>query len=137
MQNDGLLKLYLKYLFGPIIQPFKGRWDMPDSLLNLIPIARLLQILKGEANDDEQGLASEEEALGYLYSLTLEVSLPSAWARIYVWLGQQVFARWKFPDAGLAPVTLNYDEYQLLRDLRRWLRRTTETHARKRARKFA
>jgi hypothetical protein len=135
MQNDGLLKLYLKYLSGPIIQPFKGRWDMPESLLDLISMARLLQILKGEANDDEQGLASEEEALGYLYSLTLEAPLSSAWARIYIWLGQQVFPRWKFPAAGLAPVTLSHDEVRLLRDLRRWLRRTTETNARNRARK--
>jgi hypothetical protein len=80
---------------------------------------------------NEHGLASEEEALGYLYGLTLEAPLPSAWARIYIWLGQQVFPRWKFPDAGLEPVTLSHDEARLLRDLRRWLRKTTESHARR------
>jgi hypothetical protein len=63
MKDDDLFKSYGKYLAGPIVRPFVGRWDMPESLLDLIPIARLLQILKGEANEDEQGLASEEEAM--------------------------------------------------------------------------
>ncbi len=137
MQDNGLFKPYGKYLTGPIVQPFVGRWDMPEVLLNLIPMARLLQILRGEANDDEQGLASEEEALGYLYGLTLEAPLSSDWARIYIWLGQQVFPRWKFPDLGLAPITLDRDETRLLRDLRLWLRRTIEAHAKKRTRKLA
>jgi hypothetical protein len=83
---------------------------MPDALRDLIPMARLLQILKGEANDDEKGLASEEEALGYQYSLTLEVPLPSAWARIYFWLGQQVFPHWKSPDPELTPVVPGCDK---------------------------
>ena len=72
MQDNGLFKPYCKYLTGPIVQPFVGRWDMPESLLDLIPIARMLQILKDEANDDEQGLASEEEALSHLCDLMLE-----------------------------------------------------------------
>ena len=136
MQDDDSFKSY-KYLAGPIVQPFVGRWDMPASLLDLIPLARLIQILKGQANDDDQSLASEEEALGYLYGLTLEAPLSFEWVRIYLWLGQQVFPRWQFPDAGLAPVMLSHDEAQRLQGLRRWLRRTTEANARKRARKFA
>ena len=54
MQDDGLFKPYSKYLTGPIVQPFVGRWDIPEVLLDLIPMARLLQILRGEANDDEK-----------------------------------------------------------------------------------
>ncbi len=58
------------------------------------------------------------EPVGYLYALMLEAPLLSAWAHVYIWLGQQVFPRWKFPDAGLETVTLSRDEIRQLRDLR-------------------
>lgn len=48
-----------KYLTSPIVQPFVGRWNMPRVLFDLISMTRLLQILRGEANDDEQDLASD------------------------------------------------------------------------------
>jgi hypothetical protein len=126
-----------RYLAGPIVQPRLNGWDFPDRLRTVVPAARALQLLRGQADPIERDLASEEEALGYLSCASLDAPFDRDWVEIMSYLAQQVFPRWRFTQGeavhavlGYArPIALNSTQAEDLRRLRRWLRRTTEQGA--------
>ena len=126
-----------RYLAGPLVQPRLNGWDFPDRLRAVVPVARILQILHGQADTIEGDLASEEEALGYLSCASLDAPLAWDWTEIMCYLAQQVFPRWRFiqDDAVHAvlgytrPIALNSTQAEDLRRFRRWLRRTIENSA--------
>lgn len=126
-----------RYLAGPLIQPRLNGWDFPDRLRAIVPAARILQVLRGQADAIEHDLASEEEALGYLSCASLDAPLDRDWTEIMGYLAQQVFPRWRFiQDEAVhavlgytRPIALNSTQAEDLRRLRRWLRRTIENGA--------
>ncbi len=126
-----------RYLAGPLVQPRLNGWDFPERLRAVVPAARILQMLRGQADAIECDLASEEEALGYLSCASLEAPLDRDWTEIMCYLAQQVFPRWRLTqdDAVHAvlgytrPIALNSTQAEDLRRLRRWLRRTIENGA--------
>lgn len=119
------------------MQPRLNGWDFPDRLRAIVPAARVLQLLRGQAEALERDLASEEEALGYLSCASLDAPFDRDWAEIMGYLAQQVFPRWRLVRGkkvhavlGYArPIALNPLQAEDLRRLRRWLRRTIETGA--------
>ena len=125
-----------RYLAGPIIQPRLNGWDFPDRLRAVVPVARILQLLRGQVETHERDLASEEEALGYLSCASLDAPFDRDWSEIMGYLAQQVFPRWRFTEEevhavlGYArPIALNSTQAEDLRRLRRWLRHTIEQGA--------
>ena len=125
-----------RYLAGPLVQPRLNGWDFPDRLRAFVPAARLLQLLRGQADALEHDLASEEEALGYLSCASLEAPLDRDWAEIMGYLAQQVFPRWRFTEEAVhavlgyaRPIALNPRQAEDLHRFRRWLRRTIENGA--------
>ncbi len=125
-----------RYLVGPLVQPRLNGWDFPDRLRAIVPAARALQLLRGQADALERDLASEEEALGYLSCASLDAPFDRDWAEIMCYLAQQVFPRWRLIQEevhavlGYArPIALNPMQAEDLRRLRRWLRRTIENGA--------
>jgi hypothetical protein len=125
-----------RYLVGPLVQPRLNGWDFPDRLRAIVPAARILQLLRGQADVIERDRASEEEALGYLSCASLDAPFDRDWAEIMGYLAQQVFPRWRFTEEevhavlGYArPSALNPQQAEDLRRLRRWLRRTIEQGA--------
>ena len=124
-----------RYLAGPLVQPRLNGWDFPDRLRDVVPAARVLQLLRGQADALERDLASEEEALGYLSCASLDAPFDRDWAEIMGYLAQQVFPRWRFTEEevhavlGYArPIALNPMQAEDLRRFRRWL----QAHDRKR-----
>jgi hypothetical protein len=126
-----------RYLTGPLVQPRLNGWDFPDRLRAIMPAARMLQLLRGQADALERDLASEEEALGYLSCTSLDAPLDRDWAEIMGYLAQQVFPRWRLVKGKQVhavlgygrPIALNPIQTEDLRRLRRWLRRTIENGA--------
>ena len=125
-----------RYLAGPLVQPRLNGWDFPDRLRAVVPAARILQVLRGQADALERDLASEEEALGYLSCASLDAPLDRDWAEIMGYLAQQVFPRWRFTEEAVhavlgyaRPIALNPMQAEDLRRFRRWLRRTIENGA--------
>ena len=126
-----------RYLAGPLVQPRLNGWDFPDRLRDIVPAARALQVLRGQADALERDLASEEEALGYLSCVSLDAPFDRDWAEIMCYLAQQVFPRWRLVKGKQVhavlgygrPIALNPMQAEDLRRLRRWLRRTIEQGA--------
>jgi hypothetical protein len=137
LDHTGLTLSEQRYLAGPIVQPRLNGWDFPDRLRAVLPVARILQVLRGQADAIERDLASEEEALGYLSCASLDAPFDRDWAEIMGYLAQQVFPRWRLIQGeavhavlGYArPIALNSMQAEDLRRLRRWLRHTIEQGA--------
>jgi hypothetical protein len=127
MTRPQLARADLRYLKGPIVQARSGGWEVPERLRLVIAGARLNLITSGEKE-----LATEEEALAYLCVASLEAPLSSDWAHIFLYLAQEVLPRWHFTrtDEPIwqalgydSPLTLNSNQRDDLRDLRRKIRR--------------
>jgi hypothetical protein len=136
LEAAGLSLSEQRYLAGPLVQPRLNGWDFPDRLRAVVPAARALQLLRGQADALERDLASEEEALGYLSCASLDAPFDRDWAEIMGYLAQQVLPRWRFTEEevhavlGYArPIALNPMQAEDLRRFRRWLRRTIENGA--------
>jgi hypothetical protein len=136
LEATGLSLSEQRYLAGPLVQPRLNGWDFPDRLRAVLPAARILQVLRSQADPIERDLASEEEALGYLSCASLDAPFDRDWTEIMCYLAQQVLPRWRFTEEevhavlGYArPIALNPMQAEDLRRLRRWLRRTIENGA--------
>ncbi len=164
---DSLTLAEQRYLSGPItpalaryrtqcgasVQPRRNGWDFPVRLRAIVPAARWLQMIRSRACSNEEGLASEEEALGYtctapnavrckcLSCASLEAPLSLDWVEIFVYLGQQVFLRWEMISGESVqhvpgcdqPITLNDQQLEDLHRFRRWLRHQVEEGAQRSA----
>ena len=107
---------------------FPGGWGstIPKWIKDRISNDRLIQIIK-----EEEGRATEIEAVAYLYTASLVHSLGHDWTEIYLWLCTKCSkeSRREVPNV-IAHNNLNEDQKRQLDDLLRWLwRMATPKHS--------
>jgi hypothetical protein len=132
-----------RYLSGPIILHNPGWADcVPDWLIAAIPAARLEQVTAEVAGETERDLATLEEVCAYLYTASLAFPLDRDYTAIYLWSTAQALSRQgRVPsvevvfemlgEIGAHDRTLTaYQEREVLRVLRRDIRRSVTRHAR-------
>ena len=104
-------------LTDPIIV-FTSPWvdTLPEWIKGEIKMQRLAQLMKGE-----EEVATDAEALAYMYPRALEAPLDSDWTEIYLYLGSQVM-RHNMPD-DIRKDSLSDYQMGLLMELKRWIYR--------------
>jgi len=108
-------------LVGAITDPiivFTSPWmdTLPEWIKGEVKIQRLAQLMKGE-----EEVATDAEALAYMYPRALEAPLDSDWTEIYLYLGSQVM-RDKMPD-DIRNDSISDYQMGLLMELKRWIYR--------------
>jgi len=112
-------------LTDPIIV-WPGAWMdiIPESLKSQVPTARLARQmagLKGIMPQGDDDLATDVEALIYMYPRCMEAPLDHDWTRIYLYLGTKVMGSDKVPD-DIKVEKLEPDQERQLNELKRWIR---------------
>lgn len=112
-------------LTDPIIV-WPGGWmdTIPESLKSQVPTARLARQmagLKGIMPHGDDDLATDVEALIYMYPRCMEAPLGHDWTRIYLYLGTKVMGSDKVPD-DIKVEKLDPDQERQLNELKRWIR---------------
>lgn len=116
----------LEDMFGswgdPIIV-FPGGWGdtLPARLRSEIEIQRMVQVMESARADKRPEIATDAEALAYLYTTSFIAPMPSDLARIYLWLGARILGELKKEAAPFVPDQLTPDEEEILRRLKEWL----------------
>ena len=125
----------VRYLQGPVIST--AGWPFPKMVRGWVKKARIELLLSGEKE-----LATLEEALGYLSAHSLGGPPVSEIARIYFWLGQELFPKYGVHDrfweilGFTKPIEItDYQKRYLLNDLRRDIRRAVVKHAKTRGKR--
>jgi len=108
----------VRCLTDPIIVYPGWEDSVPGKLKEEIPAERLLRTYKKES-DIECG---DLEAMAYLYTASLSVSLDDHWGKIYVNLAKQYMSKLGLELDGISADELTEQEYQMLGDLKRWIR---------------
>jgi hypothetical protein len=132
-----------RYLSGPLVLHNPGWADcVPDWLITAIPAARLEQVTAEVAGETERDLATLEEVCAYLYTASLAFPLDRDYTAIFLWSTTQALSRQgRVPsvevvfemlgEIGAHDRTLTaYQEREVLRVLRRDIRRSVTRHAR-------
>jgi len=116
-----VIKRMVYAVSGPIIVMDPG-WGVPDNLLIHIKVQRLAQNMKLLHNKEEDGYATDAEALTYLNNVSLQMPMCYEWARIYEYLFVQYceFTKTELPN-GFQKITLSEYEERLLKNLKQWL----------------
>ena len=103
-------------LTDPIITwPSPWMETIPESLKSRVPLERLAKLMKG---DDD--MATDVEALIYMYPRCLEAPLDHDWAEIYLCLGTKVMGDAMPPD--IRRERLSEEQERKLNELKRWIR---------------
>ena len=108
-------------LVGAITDPiivFTSPWmdTLPEWIKGEVKLQRLAQLMKGE-----EEVATDAEALAYMYPRALEAPLDPDWTGIYLYLGSRVM-RDRMPD-DIRKDSLNDYQMGLLMELKRWIYR--------------
>ncbi len=132
-----------RYLSGPIVLHNPGWADtVPEWLTAAISAARLEQVQTEVEDETVRDLATLEEVCAYLYTASLAFPLDRDHAAIYLWATGQVLSRQgrvtsiesvfeMLGEIGVHGQTLtDYQEHEVLRVLRRDIRRSVARHAR-------
>ena len=132
-----------RYLSGPIVLHNPGWADsVPEWLISAIPAARLEQVKAEVADETERDLATLEEVCAYLYTASLAFPLDRDYTVIYLWATAQVLSRQSrapsiesvfemLENIGMHDQILtDYQEHEVLRVLRRDIRRSVTRHTR-------
>jgi len=114
---DKQIDALVSALSDPIIV-FTSPWmdTLPEWIKGEIKMQRLAQLMKGE-----EEVATDAEALAYMYPRALEAPLDSDWTEIYLYLGAQVMGN-RMPD-DIRKDSLSDYQMGLLIELKRWIYR--------------
>ena len=113
---DKQIDALVSALTDPIITwPSPWMETIPESLKSRVPLERLAKLIKG---DDD--LATDVEALIYLYPRCLEAPLDHDWAEIYLYLGTKVMGDAMPSD--IRRETLTEEQERKLNELKTWIR---------------
>jgi len=88
--DDGISEL-VGALFDPIIVwPSPWQADLPEWIFGEIKMQRLIQLMIARKDESQRGMATDAEALAYMYPLTLERPIDRDWTEIYLYRGTRV-----------------------------------------------
>lgn len=118
---DNRIDKQIDALVGALADPiivFTSPWmdTLPEWIKGEVKMQRLAQLMKGE-----EEVATDAEALAYMYPRALEAPLDSDWTEIYLYLGTQV-VRHNIPD-DIRKDSLSDYQMGLLMELKRWIYR--------------
>lgn len=118
---DNRIDKQIDALVGAITDPivvFTSPWmdTLPEWIKGEVKMQRLAQLMKGE-----EEVATDAEALAYMYPRALEAPLDSDWTEIYLYLGTQVMGD-RMPD-DIRKDSLSDYQMGLLMELKRWIYR--------------
>ena len=109
----------IEALTGPLIV-MPGGWHdtIPEWLKGEVTLQRMIQLMKGE-----EGIATDVEALVYMYTASLVTPFNESWTNVYLHLGKTVMETKgrKIPDRFIQEVTLTDYQQDLLTGLKKWL----------------
>ncbi|MBW2671948.1 MAG: hypothetical protein JRD89_00865 [Deltaproteobacteria bacterium] len=119
---SGLTSL-LRAVSGPLIVWPGQENSLPENLKSWVILDRLANEYQNEKNGEE--LASEGEALLYLFTASLVQPFDRDWFEIYSYLFQKYCKARQIdiPSGINPPETLNQYQQSLLDNLRRWIHR--------------
>lgn len=111
-----------------IVYPSPWQADIPEWMKGEITLQRLIQLKSGETE-----LASDVEALAYLFPAVMEAPVDHEWAKIYLYLGTQVMENRLSKDHVTMPGDVreeNLSDYEMsqLKRLKRWIRERQFKH---------
>jgi len=122
-QADDWVNRMVEVFTAPlIVWPSGWNDSLPEWIRGEVTLQRLIRLMKG---DDD--LATDVEAMAYMYALTLEHPLDHDWSQIYLYLGTKVMGSRltgkgvEFP-ADISVEKLNSDQERDLLGLKRWIR---------------
>jgi hypothetical protein len=117
------IKRLVKAFTAPIIV-YPGGWHdtIPEWMKSEVTLQRLIQLMKGE-----EGVATDVEALVYLYTATFVAPFNESWTNIYMCLTKKCMeGRGRSFPKDLGNPTLTDHQKELLEDLKRWIWKQTE-----------
>ena len=122
-QTKEQISKLVKVFAAPIIVAPSGWHDtIPKWMKSEVTLQRLVQIMKGE-----EGVATDIEALVYLYTATFMAPFNESWTNVYVYLTKKCMeGRRKTWPKELGNPTLTDYQRGLLDDLKRWIWKQTE-----------
>jgi len=123
LNKDDWVEAMVEVFTAPLIVYPSGWADtLPDWIKPEITLQRLARLMKG---DDD--LATDVEALAYMYPRALEAPLDHDWTQIYLYLGTKVMGS-RLTSKGVGIPTdikveqLNPEQERELIGLKRWIR---------------
>jgi len=125
---DALIEKLAMTIDRPIIVMDPG-WSTPEWLRGMIALQRLAASISGEE------MATEAEALAYVSNASFQAPLSHDWTEIYSYLFTMV-DRERLPDE-LRKESISQYQEGMLRDLRRWLFKTSVKHYKERRKRDA
>lgn len=123
MANKDKLADKLALLTAPlIVYPSAWQADIPEWIRGEVTLQRLMQLKSGETE-----LATDVEALAYMFPRVMEAPMDHEWAKIYLYLGTRVMENRLTMDHVTVPDavrenTLSEYETSHLNRLKRWIR---------------
>lgn len=99
---------------------------LPEWIKGEIQLQRLILLMAAQKDESLRGLATDAEALAYMYPASLEQPLDHDWTEIYLYLGTQVMSHnlsnrnSEFPEDIRKDSLSNY-HMGLLNHLKRWI----------------
>ncbi|MBU1173533.1 MAG: hypothetical protein KKD44_28530 [Proteobacteria bacterium] len=114
-------------LCDPIIV-YESPWmeTLPEWIKGEITLQRLALLMVAQKDESQRGIATNAEALAYMYPLSLERPMGHDWTEIYIYLGTQVMSKnmsgrnKDFPE-DIAIHSLSDYHMGLLNHLKRWI----------------
>jgi hypothetical protein len=105
-----------------VLYPSDWQDTLPDWIKSEVTLQRLIRLMKG--ND---GLATDVEALAYMYPRTLEAPLDHDWTQIYMYLATKVMGSRLSGKGAEIPADIKVERLETcleskLIELKRWIR---------------
>lgn len=129
MKNENILANMLGLLTAPlIVYPSPWKADIPEWMIREVTLQRLIQLKSGETD-----LATDAEALAYIFPAVMEAPIDHEWSKIYLYLGTRVMENRLTKDHVTMPGDVREDslsEYETgqLNRLKRWIRERQFKH---------
>jgi len=123
LNKDDWVEAMVEVFTAPLIVYPSGWADtLPDWIKPEVTLQRLARLMKGD-----DGLATDVEALAYMYPRALEAPLDHDWTQIYLYLGTKVMgSRLTSKEVGIPTdikvEQLSPDQERELIGLKRWIR---------------
>lgn len=109
-----------------IVWPSPWQADIPEWIFGEIKMQRHILLMTALVDESLRGLATDAEALAYMYPLCMEQPLDRDWADIYLYLGTRVMKnnmsnRKERLPSDIARDSLTKDQTRDLDRLKRWI----------------